>query len=111
MSSWIYLLGAILSEVIGTVSIRLLMTSSPVYGYMFMYFMIMLSYLLLARAIKRIPLGVAYALWEGVGIVLITASSAVLFREYVSSCKALGLGIMISGIFFLKSGSRRVEAR
>lgn len=111
MSSWIYLLGAILSEVIGTVSIRLLMTSSPVYGYLFMYSMIMLSYFLLAQAVKRIPLGVAYALWEGVGIVLITASSAILFREYVSPYKAVGLGIMISGIFFLKSGSRYVEAR
>ena len=46
-----------------------------------MLVMIALSYIFLAFAVKKIALGVAYALWEGIGILLITLFSVMLFDE------------------------------
>lgn len=71
MRSWIYLFIAIVAEVIGTTSMKFAATQSPLLGHALMYSMIGLSYGFLALAVKRVPLGVAYALWEGIGIVLI----------------------------------------
>ncbi|EJA3063893.1 multidrug transporter subunit MdtJ, partial [Cronobacter sakazakii] len=54
-------------------------------------------------------LGVAYALWEGVGIVLITLFSVLLFNETLTVQKALGLLVLIAGILLIKTGTRTVS--
>lgn len=91
MRSWIYLLLAIGTEVIGTTSMKLAATHAPVAGMLLMYGMIGLSYFFLALAVKRVPVGVAYALWEGIGIVLITAVSVAWLGESIGLYKAVGL--------------------
>ena len=72
MRSWIYLLLAIGAEVIGTTSMKLAATHAPVAGLLLMYGMIGLSYFFLALAVKRVPVGVAYALWEGLSLIHIS---------------------------------------
>ena len=47
----------------------------------------------------------AYALWEGIGIVLITIVSALLFNEHLSIFKAISLSLIIVGILLIKSGT------
>ena len=106
MRSWIYLFIAIVAEVIGTTSMKFSATHSPLLGHALMYAMIGLSYGFLALAVKRVPLGVAYALWEGIGIVLITLVSVTWLGESIGLLKALGLGVMIAGILLIKSGTR-----
>ena len=110
MRSWIYLLLAIGAEVIGTTSMKLAATHAPVAGMLLMYGMIGLSYFFLALAVKRVPVGVAYALWEGIGIVLITAVSVAWLGESIGLYKAVGLGVMIAGILLIKSGTRNASA-
>lgn len=106
MRSWIYLLAAIGFEVVGTTSMKFTHTLFPTAGLLLMYVMIGLSYYFLSLAIKRVPVGVAYALWEGIGIVLITLVSAFFLGEHLSLDKALGLAVMIAGILLVKSGTR-----
>ncbi|HBO1238958.1 TPA: SMR family transporter [Pseudomonas aeruginosa] len=106
MRSWIYLLLAIGAEVIGTTSMKLAATHAPIAGMLLMYGMIGLSYFFLALAVKRVPVGVAYALWEGIGIVLITAVSVAWLGESIGLYKAVGLSVMIAGILLIKSGTR-----
>lgn len=109
MRSWIYLFTAIGFEVIGTTSMKFTHTLFPVAGLLVMYLMIGLSYYFLSLAIKRVPVGVAYALWEGIGIVLITLVSAFFLGEHLSLDKALGLAVMIAGILLVKSGTRTAK--
>ena len=109
MRSWIYLLLAIGAEVIGTTSMKLAATHAPVAGMLLMYGMIGLSYFFLALAVKRVPVGVAYALWEGIGIVLITAVSVAWLGESIGLYKAVALGVMIAGILLIKSGTRNAS--
>ncbi|WP_342243568.1 SMR family transporter [Pseudomonas sp. OTU5201] len=106
MRSWMYLLAAILFEVVGTTSMKLAAEHAPVLGHLLMYGLIGLSYFFLALAVKRVPVVVAYALWEGIGIVLITSISVTWLGESIGPFKALGLAVMIAGILLIKSGTR-----
>ncbi len=58
-------------------------------------------------AVKKIALGVAYALWEGIGILLITLFSVLLFDESLSLLKIAGLTTLVIGIVLIKSGTQK----
>lgn len=56
---------------------------------------------------EKIALGVAYALWEGIGILLITIFSVLLFDETLSTIKIAGLVTPVAGIVLIKSGTQK----
>jgi len=105
MLYWILLALAIAAEIIGTVSMKWASVNGGNTGYIFMLVMIALSYICLSFAIKRIALGVAYAMWEGIGILFITLFSVLLFDEALSAVKVAGLLTLILGIVLIKSGT------
>ncbi|TCV94334.1 multidrug/spermidine efflux SMR transporter subunit MdtJ [Biostraticola tofi] len=102
MIYWIYLGFAILAEITGTLSMKHASVSGGMTGHIAMYVMITVSYILLSLAVKKIALGVAYALWEGIGILFITLCSVLWFDEPISLLKILGLAVLIAGILLLK---------
>lgn len=106
MRSWLYLLLAIGSEVIGTSSIKLFADHSSILSYTIMYGFISFSYYFLSKAVRKVPVGVAYALWEGIGIVLISIISVMWFGEHLGFYKVLGLALIIVGVLFIKSGTK-----
>lgn len=98
------LLLAIIAEILGTSTIKLLCTTYPIKGYSFLFLAIGLSYYFLSKAIVRIPLGLAYALWEGLGIAIITCIGYMFFKETLCTKKIIGIISIIFGICMLKSG-------
>jgi len=111
MIYWIFLGMAIVAEITGTLSMKWSSISEDNVGYIFMLVMITLSYILLSFSVKKIALGVAYAMWEGIGILIITVCSVLLFDESISLLKILGLTTLIAGIVLLKSGTRSKKER
>lgn len=109
MRYWILLALAILAEIIGTLSMKWASVSGGHTGFILMLAMIALSYILLAFAVKKIALGVAYALWEGIGILLITVCSVLWFDESLTVMKVAGLTTLVVGITLIKSGTRKVK--
>jgi len=107
MIYWIFLALAIVAEVIGTLSMKYASMNSEITGHLVMYLMISLSYVLLALAVKRLSLGVAYAMWEGIGIIFITLFSVLWFEEVLSPLKVLGLFTLCAGILLVKNGTRK----
>ncbi len=107
MIYWIFLGLAIMTEIIGTLSMKYASVNGGMIGHIVMYVMITASYVLLSVAIKRVALGVAYALWEGIGILFITLFSVLWFDEPISALKVLGLATLIAGIMLVKSGTRK----
>ncbi|WP_340610247.1 multidrug/spermidine efflux SMR transporter subunit MdtJ [Xenorhabdus bharatensis] len=107
MIYWIFLALAIVTEVIGTLSMKQASISGDFTGMFVMYFMITMSYILLAIAVKKVALGVAYALWEGIGILFITAFSVLWFDESLSPMKVGGLSLLIMGIALIKAGAKK----
>lgn len=110
MIYWIFLAFAITAEVIGTLSMKYATAHGEMTGHIVMYTMITASYILLSLAIKRVALGVAYALWEGVGILFIMFFSVIWFNEAFSLTKLTGLAILVIGIVMLKSGTCKTHS-
>ncbi|HGN1705021.1 TPA: multidrug/spermidine efflux SMR transporter subunit MdtJ [Providencia rettgeri] len=111
MIYWIFLVLAIITEVIGTLSMKHASVSGDFTGMVVMYVMIATSYILLAIAVKKVALGVAYALWEGIGILFITTFSVMWFDETLSPMKIGGLVLLITGIGLIKSGTKKATVR
>ncbi|AHM73713.2 multidrug/spermidine efflux SMR transporter subunit MdtJ [Yersinia hibernica] len=107
MIYWIFLGLAIVAEIIGTLSMKYASVSGEMAGHIVMYIMITGSYILLALAVKKVALGVAYALWEGIGILIITVFSVLWFDESLSPLKIAGLVTLVGGIMLVKSGTRK----
>ena len=101
----IFLTGAIVTEVAGTSSMAMIPENDAGWlNYLPMWVLISLSYLLLAKAAKTISIGIAFALWEGLGIALITIVS-VMFLDYnLSAQELIGLGLAIVGIVMVTMG-------
>lgn len=107
--AFMYLAIAILAEVIGTSALKasngftVLMPSVVVVaGYA-------VSFYCLSLALRSIPVGVAYAIWSGVGIVLISAIGWVLFRQRLDAAALIGIGLIIAGVVVIQSFSATVR--
>lgn len=107
MFAWVLLLLAIFSEIIGTLAMKWSSVDESATGYWIMLVMIACSYIFLSFAVKKIALGVAYALWEGIGILIITLFSVQLFGEPLSPMKIAGLSTLVIGIMLIKTGTRQ----
>lgn len=104
MLQWCALILAIIAEVTGTSMLKVVGQNESVLGYIALLLMIALSYYLLSKAIVKIPMSVAYATWEGMGLIAITGIGCMLFNEGVSTSKILGVGAVLIGLVLLKYG-------
>lgn len=102
--SWTFLLLAIIAEVIGTSFMVLAARDGGGYGYIIMALALAVSYYFLALSIRQIGVGVAYALWEGVGLVLLSIIGVYIFRDTLSLTEIIGIAIAIIGITCVTMG-------
>lgn len=107
--SYLYLALAIVAEVIATSSLRAteeftkpLPTFVMVVGYgMAFYFMTL--------ALRSIPLGVTYAVWSGLGIVLISIIGIIFYNERLDLAATLGMLLIIAGVLVIHLFSKTVR--
>lgn len=96
--AYLYLAIAILAEVIGTSALKaskeftnLLPSLIVVVGYgIAFYFM--------SLALRTIPIGVTYAIWSGIGIVLIAIAGIFIYKEIPDLPAIIGMGLIILGV-------------
>jgi len=103
--SYAYLAAAIIAEVIGTSALkasagftRLVPTLIVLAGFAAAFFF-------LSLALRTIPVGIAYAIWGGIGLVLIVTISAVLFREIPDPPALVGFALIAAGIAVINLSS------
>lgn len=99
--SWIFLICAIFFEVAGTTFLKLSNGFSRLVPVIFMFVFYIASLSLLSLALKNIEVGIAYAIWSGVGTAIITLIGIVLFSESISTIKILGILLIITGVTIL----------
>lgn len=104
MLQWCALFIAIITEVAGTTMLKFVGENVSVFNYGVLLFMVGLSYFFLAKAVTKIPLSVAYATWEGLGLIAVTGIGCLLFNEVMSMKKFAGIGAILVGIILLKYG-------
>lgn len=100
---WLLLIGAIVAEVLGTMSLRAaidapLFVIGVVGGYV-------VAFALLGLALGQgIPVGIAYGIWAAAGVALVAILSAIIFGETLSFVAILGLVTIIVGVFIVQTG-------
>ncbi|MFC2003387.1 DMT family transporter [Chloroflexota bacterium] len=101
--SWLFLIFAIILEVCGTTCMKLSEGFSRLTPSVLIFVFYGLSFASFTFALKRIDLSLAYALWAGVGVLLIGAIGVLYFREPVSALKITSMALIIVGVGWPKS--------
>ena len=106
MNHWVYLITAIVSEVIATSALKAstgftkpLPSVVVVIGYL-------VSFYFLSLTLKTIPVGIAYAIWSGVGVVLISVVAWLLYGQRLDLPALIGMGLIISGVMVINLFSK-----
>jgi small multidrug resistance pump len=99
--AYLYLAIAIISEVIGTSALkasneftRLIPSIIVIIGYSAAFYFMTLT-------LRTIPLGVTYAIWSGLGIVLVTITGIFLYRQIPDTAAVIGMGLIVAGVIVI----------
>ncbi|SDF62231.1 MULTISPECIES: multidrug efflux SMR transporter [unclassified Duganella] len=106
MKQWLYLGIAIISETIATSALkssegfsRLLPSLLVVAGYGIAFYFLSLT-------LRSIPVGIAYAVWSGVGIVLITLVGWLVFGQKLDPPALIGMALIVAGVIVMNVFSK-----
>ncbi|AVZ86021.1 MULTISPECIES: multidrug efflux SMR transporter [unclassified Acinetobacter] len=101
MKNWLILFIAIVAEVIATSALK----SSEGFTKPMASIVVVLGYMIafycLSLTLKTIPVGIAYAVWSGVGIVLITTVAWIVFDQKLDVWGIVGIALIMSGVLVL----------
>jgi small multidrug resistance pump len=101
MNHWVYLITAIVSEVIATSALK----ASTGFTKPLPSVVVVIGYLVafdfLSLTLKTIPVGIAYAIWSGVGVVLISVVAWLLYGQRLDLPALIGMGLIISGVMVI----------
>jgi small multidrug resistance pump len=101
MKNWLFLFIAIIAEVIATSALK----SSEGFSKPIASIVVVLGYMIafycLSLTLKTIPVGIAYAVWSGVGIVLITTVAWFVFDQKLDVWGIIGIVLIMSGVLIL----------
>jgi len=106
MHHWILLGLAILAEVVGTSAMKASEGFSKVFPSLITVVFYGIAFYLLSLTLRTIPVGIAYAVWSGVGIVLISLVAWVLYGQKLDLAGLIGMGLIISGVIVLNVFSK-----
>ncbi len=105
---YLFLALAIVGEVIATTFLKLTSGEKSVWwaypivvvGYLF-------AFVMLSQTLSRgVPLGIAYAIWAGVGVLLVALISWLAFGELLTWQQLLGMALVVGGVVLLELGGR-----
>ena len=99
-----YLVFAIIAETAGTVNMKLSEGFTRLAPSVLVALFYLISISLLVLTLKRIDIGVAYAIWSGMGTALIAAVGILWFKEPATALKLASLCMIVAGVVGLNLG-------
>lgn len=99
---YLILFFAVLAETIGTTALQASQQFSRPGPSLVVVLAYGVSFYLLAMALKFMPVGVVYAIWSGLGIVLIALIGYLVFRQSLDMAAILGIGLIMAGIVVIQ---------
>ncbi len=109
MQQWVFLAIAIISEVIGTSALKASDGFSRFWPSLIVVAGYATAFYFLSLTVKTIPVGVAYAIWSGVGIALITLIAWLFFGQALDAAAVVGLVLIMMGVLVLNVFSRTIS--
>jgi small multidrug resistance pump len=103
---YLYLSLAIVFEVIGTSALKESETFTRLVPSLVVVVAYAASFMLLALSLRTIPVGIAYAMWAGLGIVLIALIGWLWFKQPLDLPAFIGLALIIAGVVVVNAFSK-----
>ena len=95
---YIYLTIAIIAEVIATSALKASEEFTKLTPSIIVALGYSVAFYMLSLCLKNIPVGIAYAVWSGLGIVLVTLIAWFLYGQKLDAPALIGLGLIIAGV-------------
>lgn len=105
---YIFLAIAIMTEVIATIFLKFTSGERAAWwAYPIVIAGYVVSFVMLSLTLSRgVPLGIAYAIWSGVGVVLVVVVSWLAFKETLTWQQLAGMALVIAGVILLEAGGK-----
>ena len=104
--SYLYLAIAIIAEVIATSSLKASAEFTKLWPSVAVILGYSTAFYFMTLALRQIPLGITYAIWSGLGIVLVTVVGAVVYNEKPDIPALIGMGLIIAGVLVINLFSK-----
>ena len=98
MKSWLFLGAAIIAEVVATSSLKASAGFTKFWPSVLVVVGYVVAFYLLSLTLKVIPVGIAYAIWAGLGIVLISLVGWLWFGQKLDVASVIGMGLIVAGV-------------
>ena len=107
--AYIYLAVAIVAEVAATSALKASEEFTKLVPSLIVIVGYVISFYLLTRVLRTIPVGITYAVWAGLGIVLVTVVGAFLYKQIPDIAAVLGMGLIIAGVVVIHVFSKTIS--
>ena len=96
--SWVILFFAIVFEVAGTLTLKFTEGMTRPWPTVLMFAFYLASLFGLSIAVERIPVGTAYAVWSGVGTLMVAVLGILWFKEQVTVLRSVSMALIVVGV-------------
>ena len=106
--AWVYLGLAIVAEIIATSALQATQGFSKLWPSVLTLAGYALAFYFLSLTLRSIPLGIAYAIWSGVGIVCVSVIAYFLYKQSLDLPAILGMSMIVGGVVIINLFSKSV---
>ena len=107
--AYLYLVLAILAEVVATSALKATEEFTKVVPSIIVLAGYGISFYLMTLVLRTIPIGITYAVWSGIGIVLIATVGAIFYKEIPDLPAIIGMGLIVAGVVVIHLFSKTVS--
>jgi len=106
--NWLFLSIAILSEVLATSSLKACESFTRFWPSLLVVSGYASAFYFLSLTLRTIPMGIAYAIWSGVGVILISLIAWIVYGQRLDSAAIVGICLIVAGVAVLNLFSKTV---
>lgn len=106
MIAYAYLAVAIIAEVIATTALRAADGFTQLWPSLISIVGYVVAFYFLSLTLRSMPVGIAYAIWSGVGIVLISLAGWLIYRQLLDLPALIGMGLIMAGVIVINLFSK-----
>ncbi|AGN80809.1 small multidrug resistance protein [Pseudomonas putida] len=106
MNAYTYLAIAICAEVVATASMKAVKGLSTPLPLLLMVVGYGIAFWMLTLVVRSIPVGIAYAIWSGLGIVLISVAALVIYGQKLDLPAMVGMAMIVAGVVIIQLYSK-----
>ena len=106
--AYLYLALAILAEVIATSALKASEEFTKLVPSAIVFVGYGVAFYLMTLVLRTIPIGITYAVWSGIGVVLIALVGAIFYKQIPDTPAILGMGLIVAGVVVIHLLSKTI---